>query len=99
MGVRVPQEHLFELLRTPSYVTWQGECWLFCCEEPMVYLGSWGQDEFTNHALDGDGKALFDKIVEGGNLALWEGKLHDATGIYVFRCNKCNRLRAQWDIA
>jgi uncharacterized protein CbrC (UPF0167 family) len=99
VGVRLPEEHLFELLRTPSYVTWQGECWLFCCKEPMIYLGSWGQDEFKNHAPDGNGKALFDEIVEDGNLALWEGKLHDAASIYVFRCHKCNRLRAQWDMA
>jgi uncharacterized protein CbrC (UPF0167 family) len=95
---RIPQEHLFELLRTPTYITWQGERWLFCCKSPMVYLGSWEQDQFANYAPGVDGKALFDEVVEGGNEALWEGKLHDVTGIYVFRCSECGRLRAHWDI-
>ena len=45
VGARVPQEYLFELLRTPSYLTWQGEKWLFCCQKPMIYLGNWGQNE------------------------------------------------------
>jgi hypothetical protein len=30
-AARLPRETLFELLRTPTYSTWQGERWLFCC--------------------------------------------------------------------
>ncbi|MEO6811656.1 MAG: CbrC family protein, partial [Isosphaeraceae bacterium] len=30
-GARIPAEHLWELLRTPSFHSWQGERWLFCC--------------------------------------------------------------------
>jgi hypothetical protein len=85
-------------LRTPTYLTWQGERWLFCCKAPMVYLGTWEQDQFANYAPGVDGRALFDAVVEGGNEALWEGNLHDVTEIYVFRCSKCGRLRAHWDI-
>ena len=40
-GVRMPEEHLFELLRTPAFHTWQGERWLFCCKQPMTYAGGW----------------------------------------------------------
>src|SRR4051794_40376538 len=40
-GVRVPGEHLRELLRTPGFHSWQGERWLFCCRQPMTYLGGW----------------------------------------------------------
>ena len=40
-GVRVPSEHLWELLRTPGLNSWQGERWLFCCRSPMTYLGGW----------------------------------------------------------
>ncbi len=40
-GVRVPNQHLFELLRTPTFSSWQGERWLFCCKRPMTYVGDW----------------------------------------------------------
>ncbi len=30
---------LNELIRTPSYHTWQGETWLFCCRRPMAFRG------------------------------------------------------------
>jgi uncharacterized protein CbrC (UPF0167 family) len=40
-GVSVPGEHLWELLRTPGFHSWQGEQWLFCCRQPMSYLGGW----------------------------------------------------------
>ena len=42
-GVRVPGEHLWELLRTPGFHSWQGERWLFCCRQPMTYLGGLAQ--------------------------------------------------------
>lgn len=96
---KVPTEHLRELSRTPTYTTWQGERWLFCCKRPMVYLGSWSAEDFEVHALDGDGRALFDEVVEHPGHGLWEGEMHDCTGIYVFHCAICERKRAHWDIA
>ena len=55
---RVDQGTLFELLRTPTYSTIQGERWLFCCREPMVFIGAWTREQFVAHAPNGDGKAL-----------------------------------------
>ncbi len=50
-GVRVPSEHLWELLRTPGFHSWQDECWLFCCHRPMTYLGvgaaSWSRSDHS----------------------------------------------------
>jgi uncharacterized protein CbrC (UPF0167 family) len=90
---------MFELLRTPSYLTIQGEQWLFCCKAPMVFVGSWSRDRFTKEAPDGDGRAYFESIVADPVPGLWEDQLHDATGIYVFRCPACRRLKAHWDLA
>jgi len=96
---RLPKEIMFELLRTPGYSTIQGEEWQFCCKEPMVFLGQWKRDDFNNHAPDGQGEALFRKAVKDIVPGLWEDELHDVTGIYVFRCPKCSRMTAHWDMA
>jgi hypothetical protein len=90
---------LLELLRTPGYVSIQGERWELCCQQPMIYLGQWTQDEFDAAAPDGDGKALFDEIVQEPEDGLWEDDLHDSAGIYVFRCGTCGRKTANWDVA
>lgn len=92
-------EALPELLRTPGYVSIQGERWELCCERPMIYLGQWTQAEFDAAAPDGDGQALFDDIVQEPEDDLWEDDLHDSAGIYVFRCGACGRKTANWDVA
>lgn len=98
-GARLPREMMLELLRTPTYVSLQGEQWQFCCGRPMVFLGAWSREEFARRAPDGDGRRLFDSIVQDVVPGLWEDALHDETGVYVFRCPKCERLTAHWDIA
>jgi hypothetical protein len=93
-AVRVPQAQLFELLRTPSYGTWQGEHWLFCCQQPMVYLGDWSTSDFERHAGEGKGRALFDVVVPDAGDWLWG---HRGAGINVFRCLVCGQLDSHWD--
>jgi uncharacterized protein CbrC (UPF0167 family) len=97
--VRLPSAIMFELLRTPTYSSIQGERWLFCCKAPMTFMGAWSRERFQEEAPNGDGRTLFDSLVEGVVPGLWEGELHDTTGIYVFRCETCGRRRAHWDIA
>jgi len=99
VGARLPHEMMFELLRTPTYSTIQGERWQFCCRRPMVFVGEWTRDEFTRRASDGDGRRLFEEIVQDPVPGLWEDRLHDITGVYVFRCPSCRRMTAHWDIA
>ena len=99
VGARLPAPMMFELLRTPSYSTIQGERWQFCCRRPMIFIGEWSRDDFFRNALDGDGRKLFDQIVQEPVPALWEDELHDITGIYVFRCPECRCLTAHWDVA
>ena len=99
VGARLSSAIMFELLRTPSYRSIQGEKWQFCCAEPMVYVGEWSREEFNRRSPNGDGKRHFEKIVQDCILGLWENKLHDSTGVYVFRCPRCIRMTAHWDIA
>lgn len=96
---KVPQEYLQELIRTPTYSTIQGDQWQFCCRRPMVFVGRWEREHFNSNAADGNGRKLFDSVIQNPIDGLWEDNLHDVTGIYVFRCTQCNRTTAHWDIA
>lgn len=98
-GARVPKADLFELVRTPRYLTIQGDQWQFCCARPMTFLGTWTADHFNRAAENGDGRALFDAIVPDANDDLWNGNLHDEAGIYVFRCRACSAHAAHWDMS
>lgn len=98
VGVRLPQEMMFELLRTPTYSTIQGERWLFCCRQPMVFVGEWSRDDFSRRASGRDGQRYFNEIVEDNVEGLWEDQLHDMTSVYVFRCPSCGKFRAHWDM-
>jgi uncharacterized protein CbrC (UPF0167 family) len=93
-AVRVPREQLMELLRTPAYGTWQGERWLFCCQQPMVYLGDWHPEDFERYAGAGKGRALFEELASDYDHWLWG---HGGAGIYVFRCAACGRLDCHCD--
>lgn len=99
IGAVVPREWLFELLRTPTPTTIQGECWHFCCGQPATFIGVWERSDFARHAPDGDGKAYLERLIGESVPGLWEDELHDVTGIYVSRCERCGRETATWDIA
>ncbi len=96
IGVKLPEEIMFELLRTPTYGTWQGERWLFCCRYPMTYVGAWHHEQFMEHASDRNGEYLYYAVVEGIPDGTWDSLGHDLSA-YVFQCKRCGRLRAHWD--
>jgi uncharacterized protein CbrC (UPF0167 family) len=96
---RVDSSLLLELVRTPTYSTIQGERWLFCCKRPMVFDGSWSRRAFSARAPDGNGKALLATVLGEDVPGLWEDRLHDTTGIYVFKCELCGTPRGHWDLA
>jgi phage FluMu protein Com len=96
-GARLPKEDMWELLRTPSYSTWQGECWLFCCRKPMTYIGEWKREDFARHAPDGDGRALFLKMLPDESPYIWDGLGEGPHIVYVFRCRVCGGLSANSD--
>jgi uncharacterized protein CbrC (UPF0167 family) len=101
-GVRVPQDHLFELVRTPTYGTWQGERWLFCCKRPMTYLGEWANVLKSLHDQE-DSRDFFEKVFDPADESqgwVWErlsARRFDGICVYVFQCKTCDRFRANWD--
>ncbi|MBL8753146.1 MAG: CbrC family protein [Planctomycetes bacterium] len=89
---------MFELLRTPTYSTSQGEQWPFEGGVPMIYVGRWAQAEFDTNAPDGRGEQLFRTVVDSpppGPWSDWLGPtLRDhGIGVYVFRSP---RTAATW---
>ncbi len=99
VGARLPQEFMFELLRTPTYNSIQGERWQFCCRRPMVFIGEWSREEFKNRAPAGRARRYFEQIVQDSVPGLWEDELNEVTGVYVFRCPSCDKVTAHWDLA
>jgi hypothetical protein len=98
VGARLPTPTMLELVRTPGYSTIQGERWRFCCKMPMAYVGEWSREKFSEMAPDGNGREFFHQTVHDAIDGLWEDRLHDATGIYVFRCAMCRKYSAHWDM-
>lgn len=100
-AARLDPADMWELLRTPTYVSWQGEVWLFNAGKPMVFLGSWSREQFNARAEDGNGKALFEKIVEDlPPFDIWERfEPGSELCVYVFECATTGILRASWDMA
>lgn len=97
-GARVPVEHMWELLRTPGYISWQGENWLFCCRRPMTYLGGWGHVSESLGTADRDAffRGLFDP---GDDAVSWgpDGFSGESACLYIYRCRTCGRHRAHYD--
>ncbi len=93
---KIPSEHLLELVRTPGYITWQGEQRQFCCKRPMTYLGEWKRADFVRNSPDGSGEELFNSIVQDVAEGVWED-LDGGPVVYVFQCKQCGRHAAHWD--
>ncbi len=81
---RVDKDTLLELVRTPNYITWQGDNWLFHHKQPMIYVGVWG--ELTAEVPESL-KAECEAIREE----------NDGATIYVFRCVACGEHRVHYD--
>ena len=102
-GARADAQALVELVHTPTYCSWATPVWLFCCGEPMVYAGAWSKEQLQLAASDGDGKVLLANTVTDRRSLVHDVLWHDGFGysprVYVFRCPRCGRLRANWDQA
>lgn len=100
--VRVPSEHLRELLRTPNFLTFQGCVWHFCCRRPMIYVGTWKELEFEKHCGNESPISFFRRVVTD-----WpEGEFNwgetfpliGCGGPYVFQCADCGKYEGYHDM-
>ncbi|NUR70842.1 MAG: hypothetical protein HOU81_08470 [Hamadaea sp.] len=102
-SVLVDPEVLLELVRTPTYITWQGEQWLFCCQRPMTFIGEWSQQELAQHS-DGDLASTFLVVFDDAQPWVLEYMPASPTvntdwGFYAFRCRHCDRVRGHFDMS
>jgi Uncharacterised protein family (UPF0167) len=84
---KLPIATMLELIRTPSYLAYQGENWLYCCGGPMVYVGLWSGKRFGALALD---------QVVGSPL---RGLAESPFKLCAFRCAACKKYRAYSDVS
>lgn len=99
--VKIDTDRLLDLVRTPSYSTWQGVRWLFCCGGPMTYLGEWNQQDFCKHAVDGDGAKLYEQMSGDFRADSWtfdDLESRFPGKIYAFRCTACEGKRLNADM-
>jgi len=96
-------DDLIELTRTPTYHTWQGERWLFCCERPAVFTGSVDSDALAEIAIErGFSKegtlasllSISEPVARQSLNALEKG----SGSLYMFRCQSCSTYRAHFDM-
>lgn len=101
---RVSTADLLELVRTPSYVSWQGDQWLFHCRRPMAFVAECREArelvdragtepaavQAFAHALDLD---LSDSAEAWAAFAA--GDFHGS--LFVFACDSCRAIVAHWD--
>lgn len=102
-GLRTaPPQHLWELLHTPTYAIIQGETWLFCCKQPMTYIGEWANVRHSPPCADQQ-RAFLEVILDtdaGMKDGIWEKTEggSGSLGVYVFRCRACGKFKGNWDI-
>jgi uncharacterized protein CbrC (UPF0167 family) len=101
--VRLTQAAFDQLVRTPRYASSAGECWLFCCNVPMVVakiLDRYGVEEMLDaetdeHRACAEFRRLVGSPDETGDYLRFRSS-PDAT-FYLFHCGQCARQRAYWD--
>lgn len=90
--VCVDSQHLLELLRTPKYITWQGERWLFCCKRPSVFLGPLEAGMSCQELVE------MLEVTSDEAAELEPGISSGAVCTYAFQCPTCGRRRAHYDM-
>lgn len=87
-----------ELMYTPPIPWVQFNDWQICCDDYMVYIGEWEQDDFINYCIDEDGISTLKKLLNNDTLSkvddinvLWEDIGYN-TVAYVFKCNVCGKI-------
>ncbi|MFK7775162.1 MAG: CbrC family protein [Saprospiraceae bacterium] len=104
--LKVSRESFSEMLKTPPYLTLQGENWLCHCKDFMEYIGRWEAPDFTNESNDANGKKLFLEMTNKDYQHLWEeSELPDNEKEYTwgdvfyhtFECRHCKIKQGYWE--
>ena len=76
--------------RTPGYLSWQGEYWLFCCNDYCAYLGSVGTKELKEMGIAEEVFKEYNKQNEFDDIEEYLVKDGSVCG-YLFRCLHCGK--------
>jgi uncharacterized protein CbrC (UPF0167 family) len=102
-SVQFSPADLIELTRTPTYHTWQGERWLFCCEKPSIFVGRLDSRKLEEIAAERNSskEATIASLLSMGadKVKRMSGAIEGGSvSVYMFRCQICSRLRAHFDM-
>lgn len=78
--------------RTPGYISWQGECWLACCNDYCEYIGGVGTEELEKMGIADE--VFEDYFERNGSDCDWvRDCLADGGSLsgYLFRCLHCKK--------
>ncbi len=92
-------DNKFESLQFNPPVPWiQSNDWPVCCDDYMIYVGEWEQDDFNNHSETGHGKETFKSLMDSETLkrvenfdVLWN-ELGNETAAFAFKCLHCGKI-------
>ncbi len=98
--LRIADEAIAELRRTPSFSTWQEVIWPGHCNDFMAYLGIWGPEDFAAASPEGLGRPLFLDMVDSFLHSRWPEDQGPRFGenIVAFQCLHCQTRTGIWDI-
>lgn len=69
---KITTQQLLEITYTPDISAFQDISHPLHCNDFMKYIGRWEQTDFKKNSIDGDGRALWDQMVEDDLEHLWE---------------------------
>ena len=96
--VKTDADRKFESLQFTPPVPWiQSNDWPVCCDDYMVYIGEWEQEDFNSYSKRESGKDALAKLLAPEILkrvenldVLWED-LGYGTAAFAFRCPQCGK--------
>ena len=83
--------------RTPGYLSWQGEYWLYCCNDYCAYLGSVGTKELKEMGIAEEVFGEYNKRKEFNDMEAYLEKDGSICG-YLFRCLHCGKHHLWVDV-
>ena len=83
--------------RTPGYLSWQGEYWLYCCNDYCAYLGSVGTKELKEMGIAEEVFEEYNKRKEFNDIEEYLEKDGSICG-YLFRCLHCRKHHLWVDV-
>ena len=77
-------------MRTPGYVSWQGEYWLACCNDYCAFIGNVGAKELEDMGIADEVFEEYDSLNKYEGAREYLEKSGPLAG-YLFKCLHCGK--------